>query len=157
MTGDLQLKLEYIPSPNFTDGDGRTTISTRVAQTKYLLFTPEGLQWQYKSYMGVLDELSEEHPTLINGVAWWPIPDKRNAQEWMSITQTSRTPLLKTRAFAWTAKANGLRPSMVSSGGSTGSVEVTLSGPTTNTPSLAFVALEGAQHEVQCVISRSTP
>ncbi len=150
--GDLRLTLEHVASPGFVAPDGKTTIATRVSGEKTLLFTPEGLQWHYKSYTGAIDELGDEHPTLINGIAWWPLPDKPNTQGWMTLTQTNRTPVLKTRAFAWAAEPRALRPEVVACSASTGTEAVRIESPDPKTPGITFVAQIGSPSEIQCVI-----
>jgi serine/threonine protein kinase len=100
LSGDFCVKLERVFRPQFVDKDGKTTIETRVGRTKYLLFKPEGLQWEYESALGWVKDLNSESPTLVNGIAWWPLPDKPNTEGWRELNLTKRTPVLKTREFA---------------------------------------------------------
>lgn len=109
-TGDMRITLERVYRPGFVDSSGKTTIATRVGAKKYLLLKSEGLQWEYASFMGISDDLSHECPTLINDIAWWPLPDKPNTEAWRVITLTNLTPVLSTPAFAWATEPNGSVP-----------------------------------------------
>lgn len=154
---DLRVTLEHVVAPSFVDRDGKTTIATKVIREKTLLFSPEGLQWQYRSFTGATDELGDEHPTLINGIAWWPLPDKTNSQGWMTLTLTSRTPLLKTSAFPWAAESTALHPDMVAVSSNTGNAAVRVASPDQNIPGITFDPAGGSPCEVQCVISSRSP
>jgi serine/threonine protein kinase len=154
---DLRVTLEHVVAPSFVDRDGKTTITTKVIREKTLLFSPEGLQWQYRSFTGATDELGDEHATLINGIAWWPLPDKTNSQGWMTLTRTSRTPLLKTTAFPWAAEPKALHPDMVAVSSSTSNAAVRVESPDQNMPGITFVSDGGTPCEVQCVISSPSP
>jgi hypothetical protein len=149
VTGDLHVTLERITQPALVDKEGKTTISTRVAKTKYLLFEPEGIRWQFTSYRSALEE--PEQPTLLNGIAWWPLPDKPNTEGWREMTLKSHTPLLKTRAFAWAANPNGPKPHVLVL--SVNSSAVTAGGRSPEQPGLTFTSNASHPHRVDCVIS----
>ena len=68
-SGQLEITLTREPEPQFVDETGATSIRTRVGETDYLLFRPDGLQWEYTTLLKVVDW---DYPTLINGIAWWP-------------------------------------------------------------------------------------
>lgn len=99
ITGNFSLALERVFRPQLVDKDGKTRIETRVGRTKYLLFRPDGLQWEYESSLGWTEELANESPTLINGIAWWPLPDQMDTEGWKDLTLTKRTHALRTEAF----------------------------------------------------------
>ncbi len=153
-TGDLRVTLERVHRPGFVDADGKTTISTRVGPTKYLLFSAEGLQWEYKSSMGMSDDLSDDRPTLINGIVWWLLPDKPNNEGWRVITLTNRTPLLRTRAFAWATDPRGPVPVVRESAATPSNGLVTVESPTSSQRRLKFSSGNGAAGVVSCILSR---
>jgi serine/threonine protein kinase len=148
-TGDLGVTLERVMHPALVDSDGKTTITTHVGKTKYLLFEPEGIRWQFTSYQSALEE--PEYPTLLNGIAWWPLPDKPNTEGWREMTLKSHTPLLKTRAFSWAANPNGPKPHVAVL--SANSSAVTVGGPLPKQPGLTFTNNASHPHRVDCVIS----
>ena len=150
VAGDLHVTLEKVSRPALVDKDGKTTISTRVAKTKYLLFEPEGIRWQYSSQQGAMEEA--DSPTLINGIAWWPRPDQRDTEGWNEFALTSRAPLLKTHAFAWAADPKKPKPriAMPDSRGFT----VTPQGPTPEDPGLMFTGRADAPRFVTCTFSQ---
>jgi serine/threonine protein kinase len=149
VTGDLRVTLERVFRPALVDKDGKTTIATRVGKTKYLLFEPEGIRWKFSGVQSALDE--PDYPVLLNGIAWWPLPDKPNTEGWRELMEKSRTPLLKTREFAWAADPNGPKPrvSVLSSNSSA----VTAGGPSPEQPGLTFTSNASRPHRVDCVIS----
>jgi serine/threonine protein kinase len=149
VTGEVRVTLEKVSRPPLVDKDGKTTISTRVGKTKYLLFEPEGIRWQFSSFSSALDE--PDYPVLLNGIAWWPLPDKPNMDGWLALTNTNRAPLLKTRAFAWAANPNGPKPHVAVL--SANSSAVTAGGPSPEQPGLTFTNNAGHPHRVDCVIS----
>lgn len=149
VTGDLRVTLERIMHPALLDSDGKTTIATHVGKTKYLLFKPKGIHWQFTSYQSALEE--PEYPTLLNGIAWWPLPDKPNTEGWREMTLKSHTPLLKTEAFAWAANPNGPKPHVAVL--SANSSAVTAGGPSPEQPGLTFTSNASHPHRVDCVIS----
>ena len=146
--GDLRVTLEHIHRPRFVDSSGKTTISTRVCKTKYLLFEPEGIRWQFSSTQSALEE--PEYPTLLNGIAWWPLPDKTNTEGWREFTVTSRTPLLRTRAFAWAAEPNGTTPTITSK--TSAETSVIAEGPAPNHPGLTFAGPSDYAAAVDCQV-----
>jgi hypothetical protein len=152
VTGDLHVTLERVARPPLVDNDGKTTISTRVSKTKYLLFEPEGIRWKFSSYQSALEE--PEYPTLLNGVAWWPLPDKPNTEGWREMTLKSHTPLLKTREFAWAANPNGPKPVVDLAGKSTSGGLVTCESTNSSERCLTFSADDEAGGIVSCILSR---
>lgn len=153
VAGDLHVTLEKVSRPALVDKDGKTTISTRVAKTKYLLFEPEGIRWQFTSYQSALEE--PEYPTLLNGVAWWPLPDKPNTEGWREMTLKGHTPLLKTGAFAWAADPKGPKPEIKKvTGGGSDNRDVQVESPTPEHSGLKFSGPIGTPLVVECVISQ---
>lgn len=152
VTGDLGVTLERVFRPALVDKDGKTTISTRVNKTKYLLFEPEGIRWQFTSYQSALEE--PEYPTLLNGVAWWPLPDKPNTEGWRELTLKSLTPLLKTRAFAWAAVPSGPSLQITHPFGLAATSRVTAISPSTTTRALCFEESSTAGSIAECTLSR---
>jgi serine/threonine protein kinase len=152
VTGDLGVTLERVIHPALVDSDGKTTIATHVGKTKYLLFEPEGIRWQFTSYQSALEE--PEYPTLLNGIAWWPIPDKPNTEGWRELTLKSHTPLLKTAAFAWAASSNGPKPQVAVL--SANSSAVSAGGPSPDQPGLTFTGSSQTPRLIECVISLPT-
>ena len=152
VTGDLRLTLERITHPALVDSDGKTTITTHVGKTKYLLFEPEGIRWQFTSYQSALEE--PESPTLLNGIAWWPLPDKPNTEGWREMTLKSHTPLLKTGAFAWAADPKGPQPVVVIAGKNGSGRLVTVKSTMPTEHGLAFSAADQAGGVVSCTLSR---
>jgi len=151
LSGEFQVTFERIPQPEFMDKDGKTTISTSVRSTKYLLFKPEGIRWQYTSAFASLQE--PERPTLLNGIVWWPYPDKPDSESWLELHHGShRTPLLKTRAFAWAAGPKGVKPVIASIETTVAGGSVSLEGPTPEQPGLTFQSPD--VDEITCVVSR---
>jgi len=149
VTGDLRVTLERVSRPTLVDKDGRTTISTRVGKTKYLLFEPEGIRWQFSGVKSALDE--PDYPVLLNGIAWWPLPDKPNTEGWRELMEKNRTPLLKTRAFAWAAIPNGPKPHVAVL--SANSSAVTAGGPSPEQPGLMFLGSSSKDHIADCSIT----
>ena len=149
VTGDLRVKLERVSKPALVDKAGKTTISTRVSTTKYLLFEPEGIRWQYSDFQSALEE--PDYPVLLNGIAWWPLPDKPNTQGWRELTEKTRTPLLKTREFAWAADPKSPKPkvTVVSAPGDA----VYPKGPSPGQPGLTFSGTTSSSNAVECVIA----
>jgi serine/threonine protein kinase len=152
VTGDLRVTLETVSRPALVDKDGKTTISTRVGKTKHLLFEPEGVRWQFSSFSSALDE--PDYPVLLNGIAWWPLPDKPNTEGWRELTTTNRAPLLKTRAFSWVAFSNGSKPVVASAGSSTPGGLVKVESTTSGAHRLMFGAADQAGVIVSCTLCR---
>jgi hypothetical protein len=146
--GDFRVTLERTLRPPLVDGEGKTTISTPVCKTKYLVFEPEGIRWRYLNFMSATEE--PMYPTLINGIAWWPLPDKPNVEGLRELTQTSRSPLLKTRAFSWAAGPGLAKVKPVVVAGT-----VTAEGPTPDVPALKFSS-SGGTSEVRCTFTKPT-
>lgn len=149
VTGDLRVTLEKVFRPALADKDGKTTISTRVSKTKYLLFEPEGIRWKFSGVQSALDE--PDYPVLLNGIAWWPLPDKPNTEGWRELMEKTRTPLLKTRQFAWAADPNGPKPNVTML--SAGSSIVTATGATPAQPGLTFTGDPKDSMLNTCVLS----
>lgn len=149
VTGDLRVTLEKVSHPALADKDGKTTISTRVSTTKYLLFEPEGIRWKFSGVQSALDE--PDYPVLLNGIAWWPLPDKPNTEGWRELMEKTRTPLLKTREFAWAAGPNGPKPNVTML--SAGSSVVTATGATPAQPGLTFTGDHKDSVLNTCVLS----
>ena len=120
-----------------------------MSTTKYLLFEPEGIRWQYSDFQSALEE--PDYPVLLNGIAWWPIPDKPNTEGWRELTEKTRTPLLKTREFAWAADSGGPKPEIKMLSG--GSPVVTAKGPSPEQPGLHFAGNVNRSCRVDCIIS----
>ena len=153
-TGDLRVTLEQVHRPRFVDADGKTMISTRVSKTKYLLFEPEGIRWQFSSFRSALDE--PDYPVLLNGIAWWPLPDKPNMEGWRELTTTNRAPLLKTRAFAWAADPDGPKPKVTTAATNMRGTRVTGNGPSPAQPGIMFTGSSQTPRLIECVISLPT-
>jgi len=145
-TGGLRVTLTEVRTPVLVDAAGRTTIATAVNATKYLLFEPGGIRWRHSNFMSATDEASS--PTLINGIAWWPLPDKPNAKGWEEVTKTSCSPLLKTSAFKWAAGTgpDALRPVVINGA-------VTVEGPKPEVPALKF-SHSGGLSEIRCTFAK---
>jgi hypothetical protein len=146
LTGSMRVTLTEVRAPVLVDAAGRTTIATAVNTAKYLLFEPDGIRWRYLNFMSATDEASS--PTLINGIAWWPLPDKPNAAGWLEVTKTSCSPLLKTSAFQWAAGTgpDALRPVVISGA-------ATVEGPKPDVPALKFSPSGGTIY-VRCTFER---
>ncbi len=152
VTGHFHMTLERIVRPPLVDKDGKTTISTRVDNTKYLLFEPEGIRWQCSQLD--LGKVADS-PTLINGIAWWPRPDRRDTEGWLEFNLTSRTPLLKTQDFAWAADPKGPKP-RVTKVLPTGDVAfVTAEGPSPEQAGLMFATSSPMTRRIECEIHRA--
>lgn len=95
-SGDAQIELEFVPSPEFVDARGETKLCARVAGEEFLVFEPDGLRWR-RNVIGRRPE--QEFPVLINGIAWWP-------DRFDPVTSA----LLKTPEFAWASGADGQVP-----------------------------------------------
>jgi hypothetical protein len=113
-----------------------------VGEADYLLFRPDGLQWQYTTLLKVTDG---DQPTLINGIAWWPERDPYD---------TVRSKVLKTQQFAWAAKPGGLKPLVVNSPTNDPAASVTVEGPSSDKPGLKFSDPADIDGEIGCVVSR---
>jgi hypothetical protein len=148
-SGDLAVKLEHVRQPELVDRDGKTEITASVNGTAYLLFKHDGLQWEYSSF---LDTMGPEYPTVINGFAWWPLPEKTRTQDWLTLTQTNRTPVLKTTAFAWAARPGAPKPTVTNAEANSASGLVAAEGPTPEQPGLRFKNPAGGK--IGCIISR---
>lgn len=142
IAGRLEITLQRLPEPRFVDSKGETTIRTRVGEADYLLFRPDGLQWQYTTLLKVTDG---DQPTLINGIAWWPERDPYD---------TVRSKVLKTQQFAWAAKPGGLKPLVVNSPTNDPAASVTVEGPSSDKPGLKFSDPADIDGEIGCVVSR---
>jgi tRNA A-37 threonylcarbamoyl transferase component Bud32 len=149
VSGDLRVTLERITRPALVDKEGKTTIATHVRKTKYLLFEPEGIRWQFSDFYNA--SLETDYPVLLNGIAWWPLPDKPDVQGWLALTTTSRAPLLKTRAFAWAADPKGPKPRLTVL--SADSKAVTAEGPSPDQPGLRFTGSPETERVVRCSIA----
>jgi hypothetical protein len=152
VSGDLRVTLEHIPRPKLVDKDGKTTISTHVSKTKYLLFEPEGIRWRFSSYQSALEE--PEYPTLLNDIAWWPLPDKPNTEGWRELTLKKQTPLLKTQAFVWAASPNGPQVRIVSMPADSTTPPVIAEGPSPEMPGITFPGATENSRSVNCTIAR---
>jgi len=141
-SGRLEITLQRLPEPRLVDDKGKTTIRARVGETDYLLFRPDGLQWQYTTLLTVTDG---DHPTIVNGVAWWPERDPYD---------TVRSKVLKTRQFAWAATAKGARPLVESSPTNDPAATVTPEGPTPDKPGLRFSDPAEGDREIGCTVTR---
>jgi serine/threonine protein kinase len=143
-TGRLEITLQRLPEPRFVDEEGETTIRTRVGEKDYLLFRPDGLQWQYTTLLKVTDG---EQPTLINGIAWWPERDPYD---------TVRSKVLKTRQFAWAANPRGPKPLVVNVPTNDPLASVTPEGPVLDQPGLKFSDPADGDGEIGCTMARQT-
>jgi len=141
-SGRVVLALEEVKQPQFVDKDGRTTIRARVGGTKYLLFRPDGLRWQYS---GMLSSDEGKHATLINGIAWWPERDVRDVV---------RSKVLKTAEFAWAASPTGPEPVVEVFPGNPAGTDVFPEGPKPGQPALKFVGPRRGEGDVGCTVSR---
>lgn len=152
VTGDFRAKLERVSKPVLVDNAGKTTISTRVSKTKYLLFEPEGIRWQYSDFQSALEE--PDYPVLLNGIAWWPIPDKPNTEGWRELTEKTRTPLLKTREFAWAADPKGPKPVVDLADNNAPGQFVKVVNTNPREQRLVFAAPDQAGGVMSCMLSR---
>lgn len=141
-SGRMEITLQRLPESRLVDDKGETTIRTRVGETDYLLFRPDGLQWQYTTLLTVTDG---DHPTLINGVAWWPERDPYD---------TVRSKVLKTRQFAWAAIPGSPTPLVVNSPTNDPAATVTPEGPTPDKPGLKFSDPAEGDSEIGCTATR---
>ena len=153
-SGELAVTLEHVRRPELVDRNGKTEITASVNGTAYLLFKPDGLQWEYSSF---LDTTGPEYPTLINGFAWWPLPEKTRTQDWLTLTQTNRTPVLKTTAFAWAARPGAPKPTVTNAEANSASGLVTAEvpkpeEPTPEQPALRFKNPAGGK--IGCIVSK---
>ena len=147
------MTLKKSSRPALVDREGKTTITSRVRETKYLLFEPEGIRWQSSSFSSALDE--PDYPVLLNGIAWWPLPDKSNMEGWRELTTTSRAPLLKTRAFAWAADPNGSQPEIKQvTGDKKYNIVVEVKAPSPEQSGIRFSGPTENPVVVECVISQ---
>lgn len=71
--GTLTCTLQPILQPRFVDDAGRTSIWARVDAIDILLVSPRGLQWEYGGNWARVGLHEGVFPTLVNGIAWWPI------------------------------------------------------------------------------------
>ena len=152
VTGDLRVTLERVAQPALVDKEGKTTISTRVNKTKYLLFESEGIRWKFSGVQSALDE--PDYPVLLNGIAWWPLPDKPNTEGWRVLMEKTCTPLLKTREFAWAADPKGSQPVVEMVGKNASGRLVKIESTTPNERGLAFSPAEQAGGIMSCTLSR---
>jgi hypothetical protein len=139
--GRLTVRLEYVPRPGFMDATGKTTIQARVSDVDYLLFRPDGLQWRYKLDSGI----AGNYPTLINGIAWWPLYEPRDIR---------RSMVLPTTAFAWAADPAAARPVLENAPSNPARAGVTAEGPTPDKPGLKFTDPADGEADLSCTISR---
>ena len=140
--GTLELTLQRLPKPELVDASGATTIRTRVGETDYLLFRPDGLQWQYTTLLTVVDW---DYPTLINDVAWWPERDPYDAV---------RSKVLKTRDFAWAAIPAGPKPVIEAMPANDPSCEIAAEGPSPDKPGIRFSDPTKGDCELGCTLRR---
>ena len=141
-SGQLEITLTREPEPQFVDETGATSIRTRVGETDYLLFRPDGLQWEYTTLLKVVDW---DYPTLINGIAWWPERDPYDAV---------RSKVLKTRAFAWAASKTAPQPIVTSVPENPPSSVIAVEGPSPDKPGLMFSDPEKGDSELGCTLRR---
>jgi hypothetical protein len=144
--------LERVSRPALVDEDGKTTIATRVSKTKYLLFESEGIRWKFSGVQSALDE--PDYPTLLNGIAWWPLPDKPNTEGWRELMEKTRTPLLKTREFAWAADPNGPKPVVDPADKNASGQLVKVDNTNPREQRLVFTAPDQAGRVMSCKLSR---
>ena len=155
VTGDLRLTLERVSRPALADKDGKTTITARVGKTKYLLFEPEGIRWQFSGVQSALEE--PDYPVLLNGIAWWPLPDKPNTEGWLALMQKNRAPLLKTRAFAWAADPKGPKPEIKQvTGDKKVNFFVEVEAPSPEQSGLRFSGPTGNPVVVECIFAKTS-
>ena len=155
VTGDLRVTLERVTQPALVDKAGKTTISTRVNNTKYLLFEPEGIRWKFSGVQSALDE--PDYPVLLNGIAWWPLPDKPNTEGWRVLMEKTCTPLLKTREFAWAADPKGPKPEIKQvTGDRKVNFSVEVEAPSPEQFGLRFSGPTDNPVVIECVISSPT-
>ena len=141
--GRLSIELVPVASPKFMAPDGTTTIITRVAGVKSLVFEPDGLRWEYAS---MLSDDADAYPTLINGIRWWPERDVRK------ITQSK---LLRTGEFSWAAGSNAVEPKVTLPPGMNNShAEVSQGIAGSGGQSLRFSDPKQGVNEIYCEISR---
>lgn len=139
--GRLSFRLEYVPRPTFVGPDGSATIQARVSDADYLLFRPDGLQWRYK-----LDSITAgDFPTLINGIAWWPLYEPRDPK---------LSTVLATRDFAWAANPAGPRPEVANADSNPAGSGVTPEEPSPKTPGLKFADPKDGEADLSCTIRR---
>lgn len=141
--GRLEIELVPIPKPEFVAPDGTTTIVTRVAGVKSLVFEPDGLLWEYAS---MLSNDADDYPVLINGIRWWPERDVRK------FTQSK---LLRTLDFAWAAGPDAVVPAVtLPPDRNNAHAEVSYRLSRSNRQALRFNDPERGVGEIHCVISR---
>ncbi|MGB8853222.1 MAG: serine/threonine-protein kinase [Pirellulales bacterium] len=141
--GQLSIELVPVASPEFVAPDGTTTVITRVAGVKSLVFEPDGLRWEYAS---IMSDDADDYPVLINGIRWWPERDVR---------KVTRSKLLRTGEFSWAAGPNAVEPKVTLPPGLNGShAEVSPGIPRSGGQSLKFSDPEQGVNEIYCVISR---
>jgi hypothetical protein len=132
-----------VARPAFVAPDGTTTIITRVAGVKSLVFEPDGLRWEYAS---MLSDDADDYPMLINGIRWWPGRDTRK------VTQSK---LLGTEAFSWATGPNAVEPKVTLPPGlNNPHAEVSHGIARSGGQSLRFSDPEQGVNEIYCVISR---
>jgi hypothetical protein len=153
LAGSFRVALTRVTHPSLVDKDGKTTISAPVCSPKYLLFEPAGVRWRYLNHMSATEE--PVYPTLINGIAWWPLPDKPNVEGWRELTQTSRSLILQTSAFSWAAGSGPtkVQPFVVTSPTNPAGDSVTIEGPAPDVPALKFRNPEGGTGVIRCTVS----
>lgn len=141
--GRLSIELGPVASPEFVAPDGTTTIITRVAGIKSLVFEPDGLRWEYAS---ILSDDADDYPVLINGIRWWPERDVRK------VTQSK---LLRTAEFSWAAGPNAVEPKVTLPPGLNNPHAEVLPGVSrAGCQTLRFSDPEQGVDEIYCVISR---
>jgi len=142
-TGRVEIELVAVSTPAFVGPDGKTTIRTLVAGTKYLVFEPDGLRWEYAS---ALRQDAGLYPTLINGIAWWPERDPRDF--------TMSRPL-KTQAFSWAARPEAIEPNVIFEPAETAPGAAVSPGVSRGgLPAVRFTVPGRGAGEVSCGISR---
>jgi serine/threonine protein kinase len=141
--GRLSIELVPVARPEFVGPDGTTTVITRVAGVKSLVFEPDGLRWEYAS---ILSDEADEYPVLINGIRWWPERD---------VTKFTRSTLLRTGAFSWAVGPDAVEPEVILPPGLNNShAEVSPGVSRSSGQSLKFSDPEQGVNEIHCVISR---
>ena len=151
VSGSFKVSLTRIRLPQFVDAAGRTTITARIREPAWLLFRPDGLQWDFGNFMRATEAVE---PTLINGIAWWPLPPKKDLQGWLEVTQKGRTPVLRTTAFSWAAGKQGIQPAIDNATSNPAGTGVSAEGPAAGTPGLKFAAPGTGGAILTCTLRR---
>lgn len=68
----LEIAIEEIQPDVLLSTNGLIHISARLDTTDFLTISRDGIWWEHAEKGSVVGFHSGRHPTLLNGVAWWP-------------------------------------------------------------------------------------